>query len=102
MLSYRLSLSEQETHISFTRDSDTANVYTSDRLEMAKLDKLARTFPNHYKIVWVDSQILGDGQPMGKKYTVPKRYIRYGKPASDAQRAASARSIARINSKAQK
>lgn len=36
-----IPVNEQETTISYSRDDDTATVYTSDRTVMTKLDKLA-------------------------------------------------------------
>lgn len=83
MLNYRLPSDEQETVISHNRAGKMARIYTSDRLVMPKLDKLCREHPNVYKCVWVDSQILGDGLPMAKRYEVEKKYVRHRVPISE-------------------
>ena len=100
-MKYRLNSTEQETIIRYSRDESSATVYTSDRLVMARLDKLTQQFPDDYKCIWSDPQILGDGLSMGKKYTLTnKKRVRFTKPASRAQRAAGKANLAKINSKA--
>ena len=50
-----LNISEQETSVSFTRDSDICTVYTSDSTVMTKLDKLAESNKSpHWKLVNVN------------------------------------------------
>ena len=92
MPDYTLKLHEQETTVTMSRDMTLAKIYTSDRLVMAKLDKLCEMHPDAYACVWTDSQIMGDGLPMGKKYTAQKSRIRFAKPASEKKREAARRS----------
>lgn len=40
-----IPVTEQETTVSFSRDSDTASVWTSDSTVMTKLDKLVESNP---------------------------------------------------------
>lgn len=82
---YKLTLAEQETTVTMSRDLHTAQIYTSDRLVMSKLDKLCVDYPDTYKCEWVDKHVMGDGVPMGKRYTVNKKYVKFRKPASAAK-----------------
>ena len=95
---YRLMASEQETTFVHCHGDVEATVYTSDRARMLKLDALCEQFPDVYRCVWVDPQIMGDGLPVAKRYSIPSRYIRFAKPASTAQLAAARASVAKINS----
>lgn len=99
MLNYRLSSAEQETTLTYTRTDAEAVMYTSDRLRMAKMDKLCQQHPEAYRCIWIDDQILGDGLPMAKRYSVPVKLLRFAKPATEAQKAAGRRNLARISSK---
>lgn len=47
----KVSISEQETTINFYRDSVIAEVYTSDRTVMTKLDKRCKQYPAVYRLV---------------------------------------------------
>lgn len=85
MLDYRLSREEQELTLTVTRSDSLVTVYTSDRIHMRQLDGLCKRYPDTYKCVWTDCQVLGDGLPMGRRYTFPRRYLRFGHPASAAQ-----------------
>lgn len=71
---------ERETTIIFNDDESIANVWTCSPVMMRKLDKLAETYPNDYRCTRYDE----DGY--SKRYEVKKRYIRFGKPASEAQK----------------
>ena len=107
MIDYKLSDAEQETVINKGGDTtfiyDEAEpiveIYTASRREMNRFDKLCTQFPLEYKCVWTDSQIMGDGRPMAKRYTMPAKLLRYGKPASEAKKAAARANVAKINSK---
>lgn len=99
MLDYRLSMQEQELTIRVSRDEERVRVYASDRAAMKKLDRLCALFPGEYVNTWTDGQIMGDGLPMAKKYTFPRRYLRFGKPASAAQVEASRMKLLKINSR---
>lgn len=70
-----VSVEEQETTISFYRDSDTAVVYTSDRTVMTKLDKLAEDPGSPWTLVR-ESRLQG-GDVVGKYYRTPKGLISF-------------------------
>lgn len=82
---------EQETTINFYRDNDTAQIYTSDRTVMTRLDKLADDpgSPWHRK----DYESTANGEPVGKFYTAPKALISFrrtrasGRVLTDEQKA---------------
>ena len=76
-----LSSAEQETTIYMSRDSKTARIYTSNRPMISRLDKLCAALPDTYRCVWVDKITDANGIPVGKKYEVDKKYVRFGKPA---------------------
>ena len=79
-MTYRLKVEEQETTVSISRDTNIACIYTSDRRYMRKLDKLCETAPESYQCIWVDTNILGDGLPMGKRYHAPAKLVRFARP----------------------
>ena len=45
-----ITTDEQETHICFMRNSDYAEVYTSDSTTMTKLDKYVEKYPDMWSI----------------------------------------------------
>lgn len=71
-----LAVFEQETSISFMRDSDTCTVYTSDSTVMTRLDKLAEN-PKapHWKLK--EEHRSGNGDIVGKTYETHKRLISF-------------------------
>ena len=71
---------EQETSIVWDEEEKLARIYTSSPVTLRKMDKLCEACPETYKCVWVQS----DG--LAKKYEVNKRFIRFGKPATEAQK----------------
>ena len=71
---------EMETSIVWDEDEKVAHIYTASPVTIRKLDKLCELCPDAYKCVWIE-----DGGK-AKKYTVASRYIRFGKPASEAKR----------------
>ena len=73
--------SEQETHISWDEELKVASIYTASTVTMRRLDNLCEKFPNVYKCVWVDPN---ENYP-AKKYEVQAKYIRFGKPPSEAK-----------------
>ena len=107
MLDYKLNDAEQETVINkgsettirYDKVEPVAEIYTASRREMNRLDKLCKQYPDIYKCIWIDTQIMGDGRPMGKRYTMPIKILRYGKPASEAKKAAARENASKINSK---
>lgn len=80
-----ISRREMETHITWNAEEKIASVYTCDPATIRKLDKLVSTCPEAYKCRWAGEN------PTAKKYNVPARYIRFGKPASEARIAAGKR-----------
>lgn len=71
-----LNISEQETSVSFARDSDICTVYTSDSTIMTKLDKLAeRDKLPHWKLK--EEHRLLNGELIGKTYETHKRLISF-------------------------
>lgn len=51
-LSNSVSISEQEVCINFMRDEDFATIYTSDTTYITKLDKLCKTSPEMYSLLF--------------------------------------------------
>ena len=82
-----LTREEQETTINFDAASQTASVYTCHPGTIKKMEKLSNEFPEVYKRVKVDRW-------GGYWYEMPVRLLRFGKPASEAQREASRQNIA--------
>lgn len=71
-----LNVSEQETSVSFARDSDICTVYTSDSTIMTKLDKLAESDKSpHWKLK--EEHRLINGGLIGKTYETHKRLISF-------------------------
>ena len=71
-----LNISEQETCVSFMRDSDICTVYTSDSTVMTKLDKLAESDKSpHWKLK--EEHRLQNGELVGKTYETHKRLISF-------------------------
>jgi hypothetical protein len=87
-MAYALTRTEQETVIRWDALTKTAVIDTATPEVIRKMDKLAGQFPGVYKVVRVDPNYSA------KRYEVDARYVRFGRPASEAQRNA-----ARINSK---
>ena len=71
-----LSISEQETTISFMRDSDICTVYTSDSTVMTKLDKLAESEKAPHWTLKEEHRLRG-GELVGKTYETHKRLISF-------------------------
>lgn len=71
-----LPVFEQETSVSFMRDSDLCTVYTSDSTVMTRLDKLAEN-PKapHWKLK--EEHRLQNGELIGKTYETHKRLISF-------------------------
>ena len=76
---YKLTREEQETIINWCSADDTASIYSADPVVIRKLDKLSVAFPDVYKCTRVDPVYKT------KDYIVPARFIRFGKPASQAK-----------------
>ena len=71
-----LNISEQETSVSFMRDSNICTVYTSDTTVMTKLDKLVESDKSpHWKLK--EEHRLQNGELVGKTYETHKRLISF-------------------------
>lgn len=68
-----VSYEEQETTISFGRDKDGAEIWTSDRTVMTKLDKLCEESPEYWKCKKVEYFL--DGSLANKVYTVTDKAL---------------------------
>lgn len=79
---YNLTNQERETHIMWNAADKTAIIDTADPAVIRKLDKLVEAHPGAYRCTRVDDLY------QAKKYTVDAQYIRFGKPATEAKRAA--------------
>ena len=90
----RLTKYEQETIILMNAGDKEATVYTADRTVRRKLDALARTYPDIYRIVSEDE--------VSKTYTVPKSHVTYRKPRilSEEKREQARRMMKEINRRA--
>lgn len=84
---------EQETTIRFDPEDKIAHIYTTNPTVIRKMDKLCAEFPDAYRCVRTDPDNLA------KWYTCPASYIRFGKPASEAQKEAARITLARIPAK---
>jgi len=79
---YTLSKEEQETTINWCAADTIVNIDTADPVLIRKLDQRVKQFPDEYHCTSVDPLYNA------KQYTAPLRYIRFGKPASKAQKEA--------------
>lgn len=71
-----LPVFEQETTVSFSRDSDVCTVYTSDSTVMTRLDKLAESENAPYWRLKEEHRLRG-GELVGKTYETHKRLISF-------------------------
>lgn len=90
-------ISEQETTITYSRDSKTAHVYSCDTTVMTRLDKLCKTRPNKFRHEKEDE--------VSKWYIVDKGSVRFygGMQLTEEQKAKKAEiarnRFSKINSK---
>lgn len=77
----KYSRAEQETTITWDEEEKVAHIFTASPVTMRRLDKLVEQYPEAYRHTWSE-----DGET-AKKYEVDAKYIRFGKPASEARRA---------------
>lgn len=78
-MSYRLTRYEQETIINWNNASQTAEIYTHDRRWINKLRRLARKYPDDYRLKKKDDQ-------NGVTYEVSKRMINIRPPYNEEHR----------------
>ena len=64
---------EQETTISFSRDSDMVDIWTSDTTMMTKLNKLCKNAPNDYKCIEVGR--FDDNSIANKRYIINSKRL---------------------------
>lgn len=76
------SRQEMETSIVWDDAQKTARVYTASPITMRKLEKLSAQFPDVYRRTWTEET---GGKVTAAKYEVDARFIRFGKPATEAQ-----------------
>ena len=79
------SRSEMETSIVWDDEGKVACIYTASPVSMRKLDRLCAEYPEEYLKVWEEKD--RDGRVTAAKYHTGCKYIRFGKPASEARRA---------------
>lgn len=87
-MAYTLSRYEQETHITWNAEEKTASVWTCDPATIRKLDKLVSQFPETYQCTEHSNEFA--------KYSVAAKFIRFGKPASEARIEAARRNAANM------
>ena len=92
---------EQETTISFSRDNNDVDVWTSDTTMMTKLDRLCENSPNEYRCIEVGKSL--DGLLANKRYTIKNKKLVSFRSAttkreiSDEQRKALAQRMRDLN-----
>jgi hypothetical protein len=69
-----LPVAEQETTISYSRDEDTVNVYTSDSTVITKLDKACKS--GEWKLLHTH-HLKTTGELIAKEYEAPKELISF-------------------------
>ena len=74
-----IPLNEQETTISFSRDSEQVDIWTNDRTVITKLDKLCKSNPTMYRCVDVGYS-MGEHEVMCKKYACSDKSLISFKP----------------------
>ena len=92
-MAYALSREERETLIRWNMAEKSVVIDTADPAVIRRLDKLAADHPQVYACTRSD-ETYG-----AKRYTLcDKRYVRFGKPASDVYRQSHSEALDRINS----
>ena len=84
---------EQETSITFERNSDKMTIWTSDNTMVTKLKKLITKNPQAYKLVSISTY---EGQPVAYEIEAPKNFLTLKtgeRTLTDEQRAALAERI---------
>ncbi len=71
------ALSEQETTISYCRESNEVHIWTSDSTVMTKLDRMCMDFPETYKCT-EEARAKTGGELISKSYSIAdKRLISF-------------------------
>lgn len=87
---------EQETTVVWNEAEKMAMIYSASPSVMRKLDALVAQYPGVYQRIWVENG------GTAAKYTVDSKFVRFCKPASEAQREAGRRLAGNLRSAAQK
>lgn len=95
MTEYHLSRAEQETHIWYDATGASAHIYTANPTVLRKLDKLCAAYPDVYSCHSTDTM---NGKVIAKNYSVGRKYISFRTPASEKQKEAARKALARIQS----
>lgn len=75
---YKIPANEQETVIQIDRAGTVANIWTSDRVMMRKLDKFADNPDSPYKLVEIEYfEEDGEREAVTKSYLAPKNLISF-------------------------
>ena len=95
-------VNEQETVITFSRDSNEATIYTSDTTVMTKLDKLCSS-SDEWKLVRIDKAKMS-GNIVSKNYKVKKSLVSFRtrktkREMTDEQREAAAERLRKARGK---
>lgn len=69
-----IPLVEQETTISFSRTEDGAEIWTSDKTMMTKLDRLCSESPENYKLIKAD-KVKGTDAVAFKTYHIADKKL---------------------------
>ncbi len=87
-MGYSYNADERETSINFSDANDEATIYTASGPMLTKLERLCREYPEMYRRTAAET--AENGRLIAGRYSVAnKRLIRFGKPASAAQKEAS-------------
>lgn len=89
------SRQEMETSIIWDDATKRATVYTCSPISMRKLTKLAEEFPDDYRLTWTEGTT---GNITAMRFEVDARFIRFRKPATEAQREAAKVNAAKLHS----
>lgn len=86
------SKAEQETSIVWDEEQKVARIYTASPATMRKLDKLCEVCPDEYTRTWTETD--KKDRVTAAKYEVAAKYVKFGKPASEARKEAGRRAMA--------
>jgi DNA modification methylase len=79
----KFALDEMETAIIMNcADKEATVVITGDKVRLRKFEQLAEKYPETYKLL---SEEKDGTEVYYRKYSVPRKYIRFGKPPSEAK-----------------
>lgn len=86
------SKAEQETTVVWDEEQKVARIYTASPITLRKLNKLCEACPDEYRQTWTETD--KSGRVTAAKYEVAARFIKFGKPASEARKEAGRRAMA--------